>query len=191
MIELSQTKMVETLYTQYHSKLFAFIRSKISNKEDAKDILSEVFLKIHQNIHTLDSHEKIISWIYTITRNAIIDFYRKPERAHYFTPFDEAFFSYAPKNTELIHEDLAKCLEPIIKSLPPKYSDILQHSEIQRMKQKDIALLYQLTPSNVKSIVARGKKKIKDKLFECCSYEYDALGNVIDFHHNDTKCDFC
>lgn len=190
-MELSEKKIVEKLFLQYRVKLLAFIRSKISNKEDAKDILSEVFLKIHQNIHTLDSHERLISWLYTITRNTIIDYYRKPERAQHFTLFDEALFCAEAKDDVPAHKALAKCLEPIIKTLPPKYSEILQCSEIERIKQHEIALLFHLTPSNVKSIVARGKKKIKDKLFECCSYEYDTLGNVIDFHRNDKKCNFC
>lgn len=181
--------IIEGLYTQYYTKLLAFICSKISNKEDAKDILSEVFLKIHQNIHTLDSHEKITSWIYTITRHAIIDFYRKSHHHNHCTPFHEDIFK--EEEDQDIKETLSKCLVPIINTLSPKYSHILQLSEIQRMKQQEIATHFHLSLSNVKSIVSRGKKKIKDKLFECCSYEYDTLGNVTDFHRNDKKCNFC
>ena len=62
---------MNTIYKQYHSKLLVFINSKVQNAEDAQDILSEVFIKIHNNIQKIDSDEKLTSWIYTITRNTI------------------------------------------------------------------------------------------------------------------------
>ena len=77
------------LYKQYYSKLLAFINSKVQNKHDAQDILSEVFIKIYKNIDKLDSDEKITSWIYTITRNTIIDFYRKNNKTPSLLEFKE------------------------------------------------------------------------------------------------------
>jgi RNA polymerase sigma-70 factor (ECF subfamily) len=67
---------MEQIYKEYYSRLFSFINSRVNNSEDAKDILSEVFLKISSNIDKLNSNEKLTSWIYTITRNTIIDYYR-------------------------------------------------------------------------------------------------------------------
>ncbi len=67
----------QLIYKQYYTRLFSFINSKVRNTEDTKDILSEVFIKIHKNIDKLGSHEKLTSWIFTITRNTIVDFYRK------------------------------------------------------------------------------------------------------------------
>ena len=66
---------MEEVYKQYYSRLLSFINSQVHNKEDANDILSEVFIKIYKNIDKLDSDEKLTSWIFTVTRNTIVDFY--------------------------------------------------------------------------------------------------------------------
>ena len=67
---------VAGIYTQFHQSLLSFIRSKIRSKEDAEDILQNVFIRISNNVNKLSGEEKLQSWVFTITRNAIIDYYR-------------------------------------------------------------------------------------------------------------------
>src|SRR5688572_20104826 len=67
---------VAGIYMQFHNSLLSFIRSKIKSREDAEDILQNVFIKISANVNGLADEEKLQSWIFTITRNAIIDYYR-------------------------------------------------------------------------------------------------------------------
>lgn len=179
---------MDTIYKQYYSKLFAFINSRVQHKED---ILSEVFIKIHNNIQKLDSDEKLTSWIYTITRNTIIDFYRKQNRVPVLQEFKEELIFDNIQDDTTVYDELSKCIEPIIDSLPDKYSKILALSEIKGIKQIDIATQNNLTLSNTKSIIFRGKKKIKDKLYECCSYKYDSLGNIIECNQKDENCNLC
>ena len=68
---------IETVYKEYHDKVFAYIRSKVNNNEDAEDLCSEVFLKIQKKLAEYDDEKASVStWVYTIARNAVIDFYR-------------------------------------------------------------------------------------------------------------------
>src|SRR5690606_3408321 len=67
---------VAEIYGQFHQSLLAFIRSKIRSNEDAQDILQNVFIKLSANVNNLADEEKLKSWIFTITRNTIIDYYR-------------------------------------------------------------------------------------------------------------------
>jgi len=172
---------MEKIYKDYYSRLLSFINSKIQNDEDAKDILSEVFIKIFTNVDKLDNEQKLTSWIYTITRNTIIDFYRKQNKNPSFIEFDdEKSIDYTQEDS--IYDELSKCIEPMINSLDSKYSEVLLLSEIKGLKQKTISEQIGLSPSNTKSIIARGKKQIKEKLYKCCSYEFDSFGNLIDFN---------
>jgi len=179
------------LYKQYYSKLLSFINSKVRNIHDAEDILSEVFIKIHNNIDKLDSNEKLTSWIYTITRNTIIDFYRKNNKTPPLQEFKEESNVDEKKEEKSIHDGLSNCLKPMINSLPNNYKEVLLLSEIKGLKQSEIAKELSLSAANTKSLIFRGKKKIKEKLFECCSYEYDSLGNVIEYKAKGENCKFC
>ena len=64
------------IYTQFYNILLNFIKSRVSNHQDAEDIMQNVFIKVAMGIEDLNRKEKLKSWIYAIARNAIIDYYR-------------------------------------------------------------------------------------------------------------------
>lgn len=68
---------LETIYNDYHDKLFYYIKTKVTSIEDAEDICSEVFIKVQKKLVDYDSEKAGVStWIYTIARNSVIDYYR-------------------------------------------------------------------------------------------------------------------
>src|SRR5713101_19591 len=66
----------EHVWEIFHAPLQQFIRRRVSDDATAEDLLQDVFLNIHQHVETLKDAKKLESWIYQITRNAIIDYYR-------------------------------------------------------------------------------------------------------------------
>ncbi len=68
---------IESIYSEYHDKVFSYIKSKVNKREDAEDICADVFLKVQKKLSDYDSEKAGVStWIYTIARNSVIDFYR-------------------------------------------------------------------------------------------------------------------
>ena len=67
---------IENVWNDFKGELFGFIKSRIHNQELAEDLLQEVFIKIHTNLNSLGEGANLVSWIYRITRNTIIDYYR-------------------------------------------------------------------------------------------------------------------
>ena len=66
-----------SIYEQYSGKILAYIKSRITNHHTAEDICSDVFLKVYQKLDTFDETKASLStWIYTITRNTLTDYYR-------------------------------------------------------------------------------------------------------------------
>ena len=61
---------VGSLYTQFSHSLLGYIRSKIRSKEDAEDILQNIFTRISLNVNTLAEKEKIQNWLFTVTRKS-------------------------------------------------------------------------------------------------------------------------
>ena len=69
---------IEWIYTEYSGKVMGYIRGKVRSSADAEDLCSEVFEKVFRKIGEYDKAKSGLStWIYTITRNTVIDFYRK------------------------------------------------------------------------------------------------------------------
>src|SRR5690349_5468972 len=107
------------VYTKFRKSLFTYIHSKINNREDAEDILQNVFVKMTSNIEKLSDKEKVQNWLYRITRNTIIDYYRvkaNKTRTH-------EIKEQLPVNlTENHYEDntkgMDKCLAGFIQELP-------------------------------------------------------------------------
>ncbi len=68
---------IEEIYRNYHDKVYSYIRSRVNSAEDAEDICSNVFLKIQTRSEEYEKDKGAVStWIYAITKNAVIDYYR-------------------------------------------------------------------------------------------------------------------
>lgn len=67
----------EKIYSDYKSKIFGYIQSRIYNLQMAEDLTSDVFVKVYEKIDTFDEKKASLStWIYLITRNTLIDYFR-------------------------------------------------------------------------------------------------------------------
>ncbi len=67
----------EAVYTEYKDKIRKYVFGKLQNKEDAEDLVGEIFLKVCEKYESYDSSRASIStWIYTIARNTVIDYFR-------------------------------------------------------------------------------------------------------------------
>ena len=58
-------------------RLFDFIRRRVRTREDAEDILQDVLLQLATSYSITEPIEKLTSWLFTVARNKVIDWYRK------------------------------------------------------------------------------------------------------------------
>lgn len=67
----------EKIYAEYFEKVTGYIRSHVENDQDREDIASEVFLKVYAKLDSYDERKASLStWIYAITKNTVIDYYK-------------------------------------------------------------------------------------------------------------------
>ncbi len=94
-----QNAIIEQAVKNERKKLLQFIRTRVANEEDASDILQDVFYQLASNRGMVDSIENMASWLYRVTRNKIIDWYRKRKTesidtsAAYDDQDDDGYFS--------------------------------------------------------------------------------------------------
>ncbi|MBL0331738.1 MAG: RNA polymerase sigma factor [Chlorobiota bacterium] len=75
MNENNKITLSETV-KQYSRQLFSFIKGKTKTAEDAEDILQEVWYQLSRIVN-LEELENVSAWLYSVSRNKIIDLYRK------------------------------------------------------------------------------------------------------------------
>lgn len=106
----------DEIYVSYHEKVAAYVRTRITDQYAAEDVVSEVFLKVYQKLESYDeSRASLSTWIYTITRNTVIDYYKKKKTLNVFADEiteAEEIPDEMPADEELL-EDLANALEKL------------------------------------------------------------------------------
>jgi RNA polymerase sigma-70 factor, ECF subfamily len=183
---------VAAIYSEFHQSLLSFIRSKIRSKEDAEDIVQNVFIKISSNIEKLADEEKLQSWIFAITRNAIIDYYRtNASKKNTSGDMDENIIEESALDST---KGLEQCMAKMINLLPDDYRQIIIESEINGIKQKDLADQYGMAYPSMRSRVQRGRERLKQLFYNCCHIETDRHGNVLEASrkkNGETPCSTC
>jgi len=169
---------------QYGAQLAGFIRSKVGNNEDAKDILQDVWYQFSR-ITNLDDIENISGWLYNVSRNRITDNYRKKKPASledFKVDDDENSFSFKDilliddsGNPELalfknlFWEELMSALD----ELPEKQREVFVLNEMEDKTLKEIAVQ---TNENLKTIISRKGYAVKH-LRNRLDYLYKELNN--------------
>ena len=70
----------------------------------------------------------------------------------------------------------------MIEGLPVKHREALKLTEYEGMTQKELAAKLGISISGAKSRVQRARAMLKDALMQCCHFELDRYGTVIDYH---------
>lgn len=165
--------------TDYYTDILQFVKRRVQYTEDAKDLTQEIFYKLSVQQSISSS-----TWVYTVARNTIIDYYRKKKQTVVDLgqlPISENKSSPLPQWTEEQVCYIKQYLYQQIDTLPEDYKQVILLSEIQGMKQKDIAKELGLPASTVRSRVQRGRKKLKAKITACCEIIQGGQGSVMDF----------
>jgi len=176
------TKEVWTIYSE---DLRRFILSKVNDAVITEDILQDTFIKIHTKLHSLKDVDKLKSWVFTIARYTILDFFKTSKHTYN----TEAIEIEAETETSAHNEQ--DCLRGILKNLPKKYRDPLFLSDIKGMKQQEVAKQLKLPLSTIKSQVQRARKQIAQGFIDCCGFVMNDEGHLVGEIQDKADCKVC
>ena len=156
------------LISRYEDKLGRYIlRLGKFSKEDKEDILQNVFIKVYQNLNEFDIALPFSSWIYRITHNETISFFRRtrsrPEG--YSIDVEEYILNNiagdiaTDANTE--KEINKEILQKAIAELPPHYRDITVLRYFEDKSYEEISDILRISPGTVATRISRAKQNIK------------------------------
>ena len=141
---MSEMLSKEEIYLKYKDKVLAYIRNHVNSPEDAEDLCSDVFIKIYQKLDTYDSSKASIStWIYSVTSNTVIDFYRT-NHIHSEIPEDLTDERSSVEDEVLGQENLS-LLAKALKDLPQEQMDIIVLRYYKGYTLQEVAEMMQLS----------------------------------------------
>ncbi len=153
------------VYDDHIDQIYRFVLFKVSSKEIAEDITSEVFLKTWQYIQDRSKEiGDIRAFLYRIARNLVIDFYR--ERAKNSTiPLDENFINLPNKEDIRITVEQKDSLEEIyraMRKLKNEYQEVLLLRFVDELSTSEIASVLEKKRGAVRVLLSRAERALKN-----------------------------
>ncbi len=175
--------VVTDFWLANRSKLFSFIKERVSDHFASEDILQDLYLKLHLSAGKIKNPEKLKAWVYQVARNTIGDYYRTKYRfANNVELHDFKSVSYSA--------DESHKLNKVIDSLPEKYREPLVLADIKCLPHEEIAELMELSLSATKSRILRARKMLVEAMKQHCVFKVDKYGNIIECQNKDGEICF-
>src|SRR5215207_7569788 len=157
MMRDGQERAFEVLFERYHARLLGFCQHMLSSREDAEDVLQEVFVAAHNAILADSRALNVRPWLYRIARNRCLNHLRKP------VPDGQDSMDIHP------HENGASTAEQVqnreefrrliadVQTLPETQRTALLLREVDAMSYEEIAQATDTTVPSIKSLLVRAR----------------------------------
>jgi RNA polymerase sigma-70 factor, ECF subfamily len=174
----ASAKNIEQAWESLHVQLKSFIMSKVRDNAMADDILQDVFIKAHAKIESLREGDKIVPWLYQVTRNQVLDYFRAQKK----DLFPEDPLPEADEDSARLSATMQTAVRDMIgmmDDLPKEYCEALCAIELEGISQKAWSEKSGIPYSTVKSRVQRARQQLRDMMMKCCHYQFDRYGTVL------------
>jgi RNA polymerase sigma-70 factor (ECF subfamily) len=166
---------IEVLYKQYYKPILNFIMQKMHNVEIAEELANDTFIKAMDKMYQFNPEKSNIStWLHNISKNLIIDYYRKDDSDKYINVssfVDESgneFMQIEDMNNKsdesLENKELLQAVQKAMSQLKPKYQKIAQMFFIEDQPYPEIAEALQMPVGSVKGTIFRIKAMLRGEL---------------------------
>ena len=142
---------VERLIVEHQPQLKAFIHRRVSSKEDAEDILQDVFYQLVKAVNnTMNPIEQVTAWLYRVTRNTIINKGKKKSEEEWpVSQYEEEESVLSDFSTVLFADDeLAPSPET---ELPSEQREVFELMELEGFSVKEVSELISVPANTVLS----------------------------------------
>ena len=164
----------EEIYLNYFPRLLRFALEYVSNKEDAENIIQDVFAILWERRDVLKVHVSLASYLFILIKNRCIDYLRMKKHAEIGLEQMQAHFTYeqqmklysleALDHLLVSNSDLEHLITCAIDSLPPKCREIFILNKIDGKKYKEIAEYLDISVNTVENQMSIALKKLRGQL---------------------------
>jgi RNA polymerase sigma-70 factor (ECF subfamily) len=170
----------EHVYKTYNLKIQRYL-TRLIGADEAEDLTQEVFVKVNRALPHFNENSKLSTWVYRIATNTAIDRTRSAsfKRSKEYIPEEEliaedqaAWSGKKVLSTDqrLIEKEMNECIRYFIHHLPENYGMVLVLSELECLKNREVAEVLGETLDNVKIRLHRARARLKKELAHHCDF---------------------
>jgi RNA polymerase sigma-70 factor (ECF subfamily) len=180
------------IYEDFRPRILRYL-TRLVGEGEAEDLAQEVFMKIDRGLKSFRGESRISTWIYRIATHAAMDRIRGPHarerqgKPSSTPPVEEVGNGIwtdeekAPAEQRVIREEMNGCIREIIDALPANYRSAIVLSEMEGLKDAEIAEVLGIHLQTAKMRLHRGRAMLKKELSTACVFYRD--------ERNELACD--
>lgn len=152
------------LYTLYLRRVYGYVAARIENRQDAEDVVSEVFLKVVRNLDQFRRQHGLsfAAWIFTIARHTVSDYYRRRPFIQTLALDTVPLIADSPDLVVMEREN-AHDLRQIVSALPERQREIVILKFYSGLRNQEIAVVLGVGEKTVAAYLSRALKDLSRK----------------------------
>ena len=174
-MKITNYDQIWDLWTAYRDAMRAYVLKKTKDPEVTKDLTHDILLKIHKTCCSEKEIKNVRSWLFQIAYNIMMDHFNLQNKKK------SSEVSILELTQDDMYQEMAEYIEPLISFLPEKYAIPLRMSDIEGLKQQDIAETLKQSLTATKSQIQRGRKLLKAEIHSCFHIKAGKTSGLIDF----------
>lgn len=165
-----QSEMFAELIERYQRKIFAYVyRLCNSHRDDALDVVQNVFLKAYENLRSFNPRRSFSAWLYRIAHNEAINLLKRERRRAALSLDDNPFLENtltAADNPEeqVLKQESQTLVAETLAGLPAKYREVLILRFMEEKSYEEMSGVLRKPMNTIATLVARGKRRFADRL---------------------------
>ena len=153
------------IYNRYKFILHSHAWNKVRNKEEAQDVLQEVFTNLWLKRETLRADTNLSGYLYSAVRNRILDYFAHNQvKLKYVNNIKPDLIQDVPTDHRIRENQLKALIEKEIAELPPRTREVFELSRNQHLTYREIAERLGTSEETVKKQVAGALRVLRLKL---------------------------
>ncbi|MDE5969748.1 MAG: sigma-70 family RNA polymerase sigma factor [Muribaculaceae bacterium] len=163
----------KTVFLPCHQQLYRVAYRLTGNREDAEDIVQETYLKMWNIRDRLDQLDNPVAFCMTTLKNLFVDFLRRKrgDGSPDVNVEDVTIPSDADIGNQIEQRDSVNIVTQLIELLPGNQRDIIRMRDIADLPFEEIEAATGLSPGNIRTLLSRARKKIKEQYIALLKYE--------------------
>jgi RNA polymerase sigma-70 factor (ECF subfamily) len=157
------------LYDHYFPRIYAYVRYRVQNSQDAEDLIADTFFKAIRKLGLFKwcNEGSFAAWLFRIAHNLIVNYYR--QRRHMALPFESGddlmdVANHAPSpEAVLIQEETFRQVRALIARLSPRRQEVITLKFFGGLRNYEIANILGLDERTVGSHLSRGLRDLEHR----------------------------
>ena len=152
-------------FLPFHPKLYRVALALVESPEDAEDILQETYARLWSKRASLEAVQNPEAFAVTIVRNLCLDFLRSPRSNSRSEPLEAIILpSEDSPDRQVELRDQLRQVRQLIEELPPNQRQVIRLRSMEDCSLEEIAQITGFSDANVRTLLSRARKYIKEKL---------------------------